>query len=65
MLKIEVKAAQIAIDKAVKEYKNSQDFKDEVAKACIESLNLRFLECKKKVATFFLGTRSEGCRRVD
>lgn len=54
VFKTEVKATRIAIDKVIKEYKNSQDFKDEVAEACVESLHLVFLECKKKVTTFFL-----------
>lgn len=52
-LKIEVKAIWLAINQAVDEYKKSKDFKVEVAEGCLESLHLRFLECKKKVAKIF------------
>lgn len=50
-----MKSAQAAAEKAIEEYKESEDFKDEVVEGCIESLPLGFLECKKKVATLFSG----------
>lgn len=46
-LEVEVKAAQTTTDWAIEEYENSQDFEDEEAKGCLESLHLGFLRCKK------------------
>lgn len=53
MLKIKVKATRVAVDKVIKEYKQSKDFKQEVAKVCIKALHQGFLEFKKKVKQFF------------
>lgn len=50
--KVKVKAARIAMAWEVEEYKKSKDFEDEVAKGYLESLHLRFFECKKVARTF-------------
>lgn len=53
VLKAKIKEAQLEVDKAVEDYKKSENFKLEVAEGCIDSHHLGFLDCKKKVAMAF------------
>lgn len=53
-LKAKLKTAHVAANRTVEEYKKSKNFK-EVPKGCIDSLYLRFLECKKKIVQIYPG----------
>lgn len=53
VLKAKVKAAHLEVNKAIKEYKKTEDFKLEVVEVCINFYHLEFSDCKKKVALAF------------
>lgn len=48
-----MKAARLEVDRAVKDYNKSKNFKLEVIEGCIDSYHLRFSDCKKKVTQAF------------